>query len=235
MYENLNMIAIGSESVRPVFYLEDYIGLNLSNVEIAEDIIKRAEKELVKKDLTKFRIKNNSIYDWDYVKDNIRLCIQRKSEEKILKKDFLDLEIYARVVLSESYRVCSSFKIVPEMWENWGKNEDEIFEAAWQNTLPTLCLDKMCGMLIASNQSRVNGAIAMLDNENLKNLANIFNSNLVIIPSSIHEIIISPLFNGNISDFNDMVNEVNNTALSPEEILSNHAYIFEKDTGKITY
>ena len=75
----------------------------------------------------------------------------------------------------------------------------------------------------------------MLDKENLKNLASIFNSNLVIIPSSIHEVIIIPLFDCNISYVDNMVNDVNDKALLPEEILSDHAYIFEKDTGEITY
>lgn len=54
-------------------------------------------------------------------------------------------------------------------------------------------------------------------------------SDLYVIPSSVHELILVPA-DGSISldDINGTVRHVNRTALLPEEILSDHAYIYDR-------
>lgn len=34
---------------------------------------------------------------WEYAKNNLQLCLQRKTDETILKRNYLDMEMYARL------------------------------------------------------------------------------------------------------------------------------------------
>ena len=61
----------------------------------------------------------------------------------------------------------------------------------------------------------------------LKKFADKIEKDLIIIPSSIHEVILIPSDNG-ITDeeVNEMIDEVNENELETVEILSNHMYLY---------
>ena len=53
---------------------------------------------------------------------------------------------------------------------------------------------------------------------------------MVVIPSSIHELIVVP-YNESIDDINAIVEEVNRTTVSAEDVLSGHIYYYDKKHG----
>ena len=73
----------------------------------------------------------------------------------------------------------------------------------------------------------------------LSEVAEIYEDDLVIIPSSIHELLIVPKDNipeeYTLEHFDAMIQEVNETQLPDDEILSDHAYWYHRDTKEITY
>ena len=91
-------------------------------------------------------------------------------------------------------------------------------------------------MYVLSNKAKLYGAAAILYPDVLAAFAKSQNSDLYIIPSSIHEVL---LFRKNEHtsslDLNQMINEVNASHVLPEEILSDHVYCFERASGFITY
>jgi hypothetical protein len=90
--------------------------------------------------------------------------------------------------------------------------------------------------IVLSNESKVHGAVAICDTEMLSEIADRYNADLAILPSSIHECIVMPVdVKTNFANLSAMVREVNTTEVSPEEQLSDHAYRFNRDTRKITF
>lgn len=245
----LKGIIIGTGNIRPTIYTDRYNDAN--NVKlVVDEIVKLYEDS--QKNTPVFDV--NNLMNWEYVKTRLQLCIQRKGNEDIVKKDFLDLEQYVRVFVTED----SSFKIKPEHLEKYRVTEDELFNAAWDCTKPTLTVTDMleiiAGMMgtdieilkdetpidmiqyVFSNKNKVHGAIAMCDTEMLSRIAERYNTDLAILPSSIHECIVMPVdVTTNFSKLNTMVSEVNETQVEPEEQLSDHAYRFNRETRELTF
>jgi len=83
-------------------------------------------------------------------------------------------------------------------------------------------------MYVMTNEIGINGASVLLYQNSFLNFAKKIGSDLYILPSSVHELILVPV-NDNISpeQLIRMVGEVNTTQVPYEDILSNHVYIFK--------
>ena len=87
-------------------------------------------------------------------------------------------------------------------------------------------------MYMLTNSIKLNGACYIVYDEYLREFANSINSDLYIIPSSIHELLLIPMDSGiDKKDLENMVHEVNITELSPGEVLSDNVYEFYRETG----
>ena len=87
-------------------------------------------------------------------------------------------------------------------------------------------------MYMLTNSKKVNGASYIIHEEYIREFANSINSDLYIIPSSIHELLIIPMESGVTKDeLESMVRDVNNSELSPGEVLSDHVYEFYREHG----
>lgn len=90
-------------------------------------------------------------------------------------------------------------------------------------------------MYVLTNTSGTQGAICILYDNVLKEFSNSIDSNLYIIPSSIHEVILVPYSdNLSVEELNLMVSDVNTRELSSVDILSNHIYLYDRDNDRIT-
>lgn len=230
-------VIVGEGVVRPVIY---------PNLELAMD---ECVKEIINiyEHTPKMDDEIHKTISWEYAKDNLQLCLQKKSRENILKRDYLDMEMYVRVKVTKD----ATYKIKPGMFKEVGK--DEIFARALLNAKENVLVEDMAKMLanmigcdelpdtdeakmiIVTNKEKVNGAVAICDKELLSNIAREYNSNLVILPSSIHECIVRIDNNPDMEMYSNMVREVNETQVAPEEILSDHAYFFDKETCEISW
>ena len=94
--------------------------------------------------------------------------------------------------------------------------------------------DSSESMYILTNKIEVNGATVLCYPNLIWEFAKKMNSNVFILPSSIHEVILVP-DRGNfyIEDLRDMVREANATVVAEEEILSYQLYYCDKNTGRI--
>lgn len=86
-------------------------------------------------------------------------------------------------------------------------------------------------MYVLGNESKLNGAAYILDNELMNSLCERF-EDFYILPSSIHECLIVPKA-GNVSldDLRVMVQEVNDTQVEPNERLSYNIYTYSVENG----
>lgn len=85
-------------------------------------------------------------------------------------------------------------------------------------------------MSVVSNQKQIGGASILAYPEALKMLSDFFAMDLLVIPSSVHEILVVPfesLAAEEISSMSSMVQEVNETSVAEEDILSSTAYVLK--------
>lgn len=88
-------------------------------------------------------------------------------------------------------------------------------------------------MYVLTNKKKLHGANLILNKTIMDNIYDTLGGGFVIVPSSIHEVIILP-FDKNTMDTNSLrsiIQEVNGSSLSANEVLSNHPYIYNKSTG----
>ena len=84
---------------------------------------------------------------------------------------------------------------------------------------------------VLTNAAKINGAAVILYEGLLKTLAERFENDFWIIPSSVHETLLLLSAEENKEALNKMVQEVNETQLEPEDVLSDHVYYYAKERG----
>lgn len=90
-------------------------------------------------------------------------------------------------------------------------------------------------MYVLTNRCSQNGAACIRYPNVLKEFAERMGSDLYILPSSIHEVILlrSHGLEDDAGALRNMVKDVNRTQLAPEEVLSNQVYYYSRKSGKV--
>lgn len=89
-------------------------------------------------------------------------------------------------------------------------------------------------MYVLSNQEKLYGAAAILYPNLLKNFAIACGRDFYILPSSIHEVILVPEYErGDLDSLSEMVKEINKIEVAEEEILSDHAYYYDREEEQV--
>lgn len=91
-------------------------------------------------------------------------------------------------------------------------------------------------MYVLTNEKNLFGASCMLYNGILKQYAEQMKADFYIIPSSIHEVLLLPITEGDQYDrtyLDKLVQEVNREAVAPEEVLSDHVYFYSAKMDRI--
>jgi len=90
-------------------------------------------------------------------------------------------------------------------------------------------------MYVISNRKNLFGASAILYSDYLEEWADELESDLFVIPSSVHELLVMPAFGMYSEDeISQMIREINQTQVAREEILSDHVYIYRREEGRIS-
>lgn len=95
-------------------------------------------------------------------------------------------------------------------------------------------LDYAIPMFVLSNSCMVNGAASMLYEEGLKVIADALDSDLYILPSSVHEVIVISAKEGDPYYLAQMVADINATEVNLSERLSNQVYLYDRDLRKVS-
>lgn len=93
---------------------------------------------------------------------------------------------------------------------------------------------KPVDMYVLTNSQKMYGAACIFYKNVLKNFSNELNTDLFILPSSIHEVILVPVGEGILkSELSLMVQDVNREEVTESEILSNHVYVYKRASDRI--
>ncbi len=211
-------------------------------------------------------INADAFLDYSLAKDNIAFkLIGKEKNEDLLKEipavPFLDLEIvFFYIASQDEEKGLGTVLITNSLMENWGITVDELYRDAMKNTpellpfrmkelgaliedLTGVDLEKgeepegVKGMHVLTNKRTYVGAGAILYPSLLKDFADKEESDIIILPSSIHETILLPVredkIDEEIEEVNPMIRDINMSCVSKEEVLSDHAYIYRRSVGKI--
>lgn len=90
-------------------------------------------------------------------------------------------------------------------------------------------------MYVLTNSTGINGAACMLYDDILKDFASCTDSDLIILPSSIHEVLIIPNSkNVAIDELADTVFAINQEEVPEEDRLSNHIYFYSRSEDQLS-
>ena len=151
-----------------------------------------------------------------------------------------------------------------EIMKIWGVSETELREQAWKNmhkilphTLTSVgsvikkyVLDsdldeelrnelikgtEETELYVLTNEAKIYGAAYMFDNELLDQISQKLGGNLMVIPSSVHEVLLKKIDKDITFDvMKGIVQDVNKQKIIPEEILSDELYVFDSVEKKLS-
>lgn len=89
-------------------------------------------------------------------------------------------------------------------------------------------------MYVLSNEQNYFGASVLYYPGVLKEISKRFQSDLIILPSSIHEVIVLPVSGEEqFDEMNEMIEDINKEQVADEEVLSGHLYYYNRSTEKL--
>lgn len=200
---------------------------------------------------------------WDLVRHRIfaKLVNTEKNEvllQKCPHRKYLDLSMvyYARIEGKEPGEY-GTIQISGEHQSIWGVDESELFGAAWKNMQDAgeavfesmdnilrsfFCAGEVPGMeneevkmYVLGNRSRRYGAAQMCNPQALQEAAETIGDDFWVLPSSVHEVVLLPLRQSETGAHGlaEIVREVNETQVEPQDVLSGHVYRYSRKAGKM--
>ena len=261
---HLDGLTILSENsnISPTIYLNYYYDQYLAGKSLSfiyEDILRSYRKNAPKAniDITFFT-------DFTKVKDRIifKLVNYERNKELLSKVPhvrYLDLALIFNCFVNSSEDGCATILIYHHHLSFWNISTEELYTLAMKNTPQLLhyqlqnmaevvidlfseeyseLLDdtfELLPMYVLSNCTKLNGSGCILYEDLLSDISDKIDSDFYILPSSIHEVLLIPVAHAApYTDLTSMVQEINATQLTREEILSDHVYLYSRHTGKVT-
>ena len=179
----------------------------------------------------------------------------KETLENYVYKDFLDLAAIVTFCAEIDEQGVKAIRVTHDLAERWNVSKEEILQAAEENTedlfpvrmepiLDTLCRvadisrddlpeevlaeEDSPQIMVLTNYLGVNGATVLLYDSFLQQVYEKLRGKFIILPSSIHELIVMPLASAPpITDSQKMVEQINRSAVKEEEILSDSVYLYD--------
>lgn len=223
-------------NVHPVIYLD---GIEGKLDEVVDKIVKTFEESRMQS------IDVDHILTKSFIREHITIALQRKGDEELEKKPFMDdMEQYLVVMWERN-----AMKVRAELLKHVEMTSAEAWSYAHKNLNESTTIRSMnevlaemmgidleeMGMVLPDNpmsvitaNNNVKGASGILNTEALKEYgAKNGISKFYFIPSSIHEGILLPADELDIKTASEMVKEVNSNEVDPVDQLSDRAYLIE--------
>lgn len=261
---HLDGLTILSEhsNISPTIYLNYYYDQYLSGKsmsDIYDDILSIYYKNAPKENI------DISFYtDFQKVKDHIifKLINYERNKELLSKVPhvrYLDLAIVFHCLVDTVSNGLATILIHHHHMSFWDISVEELHRLAMKNTPVLLschlqnmseifkeiiseehsdlldCNIDLLPMYVLSNTRKLNGSGCILYKDLLSEISASLESDLYILPSSVHEVLLIPAEAAtSLENLSSMVQEINATQLTREEVLSDHVYYYSRATGAIT-
>lgn len=207
-----------------------------------------------------FSIDTAALSDYERMKGKLGYKLVNYSQNEARLKEiphirFLDLAVTFYCSMTHDRFGAASFDIQEKMLKEWGVNLATLKKDAKCNAPVIMPPEIKCiqdvvrhladgediplpedgpDMFVLTNRQQYYGASTILYTDLLKEFAREKGSDIFILPSSVHEVILLPdrgLFH--VPDMQDMVREINRTQLQKEEVLSDYIYYYNRGEDRV--
>ena len=227
-------------NLAPTIYLEEFYQKYLKGQQVpdlADSICSIYQEIRVKKTCD-----CQNLFDFNHVKEHIVYkLIRRDANEELLKKipyePFLDLAVVYYIQIDNTRFGSAAIQIRNEHLRYWRVEKEEIRRLAENNTpriYPVQIRQIVRFMYVATNEQCSLGAAVMRYPDFREKVRGMIRGDFYILPSSIHEVILVPeSFGLEPERMQEMVKEINQTGVAPEEVLSDSVYYFDGEEIRI--
>ena len=227
-------------NLAPTIYLEEFYQKYLKGQQVpdlADSICSIYQEIRVKKTCD-----CQNLFDFNHVKEHIVYkLIRRDANEELLKQipyePFLDLAVVYYIQMDNTRFGSAAIQIRNEHLRYWRVEKEEIRRFAEKNTpriYPVQIRQIVRFMYVATNEQCSLGAAVMRYPDFREKVRGMIRGDFYILPSSIHEVILVPeSFGLEPERMQEMVKEINQTGVAPEEVLSDSVYYFDGEEIRI--
>lgn len=227
-------------NLAPTIYLEEFYQKYLKGQQVpdlADSICSIYQEIRVKKTCD-----CQNLFDFNHVKEHIVYkLIRRDANEELLKQipyePFLDLAVVYYIQIDNTRFGSAAIQIRNEHLRYWRVEKEEIRRFAEKNTpriYPVQIRQIVRFMYVATNEQCSLGAAVMRYPDFREKVRGMIRGDFYILPSSIHEVILVPeSFGLEPERMQEMVKEINQTGVAPEEVLSDSVYYFDGEEIRI--
>ena len=227
-------------NLAPTIYLEEFYQKYLKGQQVpdlADSICSIYQEIRVKKTCD-----CQNLFDFNHVKEHIVYkLIRRDANEELLKQipyeSFLDLAVVYYIQIDTTRFGSAAIQIRNEHLRYWRVEKEEIRRLAEKNTpriYPVQIRQIVRFMYVATNEQCSLGAAVMRYPDFREKVRGMIRGDFYILPSSIHEVILVPeSFGLEPERMQEMVKEINQTGVAPEEVLSDSVYYFDGEEIRI--
>lgn len=244
-------------------YYEAFIEERMTMEMIVESIVKQISEKRDVEDVVR-KLQQYNLIQYDLVFNLINYDLNREILKERPHKKFLDLAAVGMIRVETRDGLDGIVYVTHNMLKAWKIDEDTLFEQCMRNTLHREkhsihnmrdivakmymseaneflkeMLENSLGndrgyMYVLTNEARHMGANVLLNHTFLHNFAMQHESNLIIYPSSLHEVIIvfEEDFRTECMDA-EMVKMINEEQVYREEWLSNSVYKYDRELEKL--
>lgn len=250
------------ECISPTIYVDDMYEAYTKGWYTMVDVILHIQEMLKEKadvgDIV------NEIQQYEGAKPMLRVAlINYDANQEVLKervhKQFLDLAIVPFIDVTTENGIDGMIYVTEDIVQKWGVDNETILEQSMQNMLDKeqffvanleeianrhYCVSNiddiqipevLFGVLVISNEKKQYGAKIMLNPDLLHKIAVKFDSNLIIYPSSTHELfaIVEEGYTRRMLTTED-VQGINEHEVRREDQLSNSVYYYDRERKEVT-
>ena len=248
-------------NISPTIYLNPYYHQYLDGVSIEDIYADILDVYKTQAPLDDFDI---SVFcDYEKAHERIVMKLINAAKNKELLKQVPHILIYDLAIVflcnvSDYLNHYATILIYNHHLKLWNVNTDDLYKAAQTNSVKILPprLDSLHDLFesitdesldflgelninILTNQLKIYGATCMVYPNLLNEIADLYEDDIIIIPSSIHEVLLFPQKNlphgYTLESINSMIKTVNKTDLSDVEILSDHVYYYCRDSKEVKF
>ena len=237
-------------------YYRMYVNKEMKLSEAADEVYRLLKKHLQNAEDINISGFTNWVNIRENVRAKLINAGQNEEElKRVPHRMFLDLAVVYYVTVSGcGDEKLGTILICNDHMEMWGQEEENLYRTAMLNmrsdgrpdfsgirdVIKNISPDadhflndgghQLCtGMYVLTNRSRRFGASEILDKSTLRAIADKIGDGFIVLPSSIHELIIlEPDDAAEYEKLADMVKEVNNTQVDVGERLSDHVYVYNR-------
>ena len=241
--QDLDSISLIGENIKmsPTLYFNNmydyYIGAEVSVEELALKAFETMLEGINQTEITE------EFPDKEKFMENIFFQVINTEKNKTLllevpHREYLDLSIIYRYAVNISDNDIATTTINYILMDEFKLTEKELYEAAYKNTRrllkPKVTSPGITGFYMLSNDLNIFGANGILYKDIIAKEAKKLNTDIYLIPSSIHEFLIQPVSNIlKPKDLKEIIRDANENVIDPEDYLSDSLYIYKLETDTI--